>query len=168
MTTDLLVLPEFLIEEDFDMMIGVVDESQECHRPWFDAEVCLEILCGREGRGFDTIEFSKFLEVRDFSMGEGEKNVPAIFIVLKKQILCVHPGHCWTQPRRFFTGEDGGMIETLEEDVMPLEKLLDIEHGERVANIPSPYGRGKGEGWSVSPAIPQYLDSTSVLCHQGE
>lgn len=67
---DLIVLPEFLVDEYFDVMLGITDETKERHGTRIDTEVCFQILCGGEGWGFDVVDFAEFLQMRDLSMGE--------------------------------------------------------------------------------------------------
>lgn len=125
---DLIMLPELLIEEDFDMMIGIIDETEKCHSPRLDAEVLLQVFCRCEGGGFNAVDFPKLLEVRDLPVRQGEENVPPILLIFQKEILRMHPRHLGAQPCRFLTREDGGMIKALEGDAVTAKKMLNVHH----------------------------------------
>lgn len=113
--------PCIAIHDHFHFVVSIKQESKRSDGSRLDSQEIFQALRRCEAQVLCLEYFSKFTDVYFFIMHNNEKNVSFTLFIPHEKLLRMHPRHGGTQTIRFFTGENGGVLEAFIEDAPFLE-----------------------------------------------
>lgn len=120
--------PEVFIDDDVNVMLGIVDDGQQRDRSRFDAQMFFQPTGGSEGDAAARKHTGHGLHVDPTVAWYHHQKVPVVFTVAQKKVLGLDTRQIGCQAMHIGYGKDRWMVEALVVDAHFRQELEYVFH----------------------------------------